>query len=145
MHWNTLQQGERLRLWKTLRNNLEGKELRDQVQLVASFFDNIQYSARIIDYFDPTYWPTPWEIIYNDNICKSSVSLLIYYTFSLLSTPVISELSVINDGSDIYLLPVINAQYVLNYEQGVVNNYSYISTIIAVIQQIDNKQIKKIA
>ncbi len=102
------------------------------------------FGARTLDYYTPGDWPTPWEILFHGTFCTSSISLLMYYTFELLHTDHRIELYLIDDGADMYLLPVIDDQFVLNYELGMVSNYSDIDTGFTVKQKFTTAQIKQI-
>ena len=145
MSWNNIPDDERLHLWKILRKDISVLPLAEQMSTVAKFFSNMPYGARSLDYYTPTEWPTPWEIIFHGSLCKSSISLLIFYTFSLLHTTHKIELHLIDDGADEYLIPVIDDQFVLNYQLGMVSNYSDVSIEFTDKQTFTEQQIKKIA
>lgn len=68
-----------------------------------------------------------------------------FYTFSLLHTNHRVELHLIDDGSDEYLLPVIDDHFVLNYQLGMVSNYSDVCIEFTHKQTFTEQQIKKIA
>ena len=112
--------------------------------MVAQFFSSIPFGSRSMDYFSPENWPTPWEIIYHSSLCRSSISLLIYYTFSLLNTEDKIALHLINDGVDEYLVTVINDQFVLNYELGKVNSVANIKNEVKIIKIFSVNDIKEI-
>lgn len=145
MSWNNTPDDERLRLWKDLRKSLPSLQLDEQLISIAKFFSSLPFGSRTIDYYTPAEWPTPWEIIFHGRLCKSSISLLIFYTISMLHTDIIIELHLIDDGNDEYLLPIINNQFVLNYELGMVSNYSEVSSGFTEKQTFTEQQIKKIA
>jgi hypothetical protein len=145
MSWNNIPDDERLHLWKILRKDISVLQLAEQMSTVAKFFSNMPYGARSLDYYTPAEWPTPWEIIFHGSLCKSSISLLIFYTFSLLHTTHKIELHLIDDGADEYLVPVIDDQFVLNYQLGMVSNYSDVSIEFTDKQTFTEQQIKKIA
>jgi hypothetical protein len=54
------------------------------------------------------------------------------------------ELWLVKDNDGDYLLPVINDQFVLNYELGVVSKHSLISDYFIVMQKFSKQQIKTI-
>lgn len=145
MSWNNIPDAERLRLWKSLREDIVSLPLDQKLASVSKFFANMPYGTRSIDYYSSESWPTPWEIIFHGNLCRSSISLLIFYTFSLSHSIDKIELQLIDDGADEYLLPVINDQFVLNYELGMVSNYSNVESEFSVKQTFTEQQIKKIA
>lgn len=102
------------------------------------------FGSRTLDYYSPEDWPTPWEILFHGSFCTSSISLLMFYTLTLLNTPPTVELYLVEDDDGIYLLPIINNQFVLNYELGTVNNYSEIQDEFKVLQKYNKEQIKNI-
>ncbi len=144
MSWNNIPNNERLHLWKNLRQDISTLSIEDQLSTVAKFFAEMPFGARTLDYYTPGDWPTPWEILFHGTFCTSSISLLMYYTFELLHTDHRIELYLIDDGADMYLLPVIDDQFVLNYELGMVSNYSDIDTGFTVKQKFTTAQIKQI-
>jgi len=145
MSWNNIPNDERLRLWKTLRTDISGLTLDEQMNTVAKFFASMPYTTRTLDYYTPSGWPTPWEILFRSDLCKSAISLLIFYTFSLISSDHKIELHLIDDATDMYLVPVIDDQFILNYELGVVSNYLDVSTEYKITKTFTKEQIKQIA
>ena len=145
MNWNNIPDDERLRLWKNLRNDISKMQLQDQLSNVAKFFSTIPFGSRSLDYYSPSTWESPWEIIYHNNFCKSAISLLIFYTIQLLHQDIIVELILVDDGEDEYLLPIINATFVLNYELGQVNTSQDIIHELRIIATYTEKDIKTIS
>lgn len=145
MIWNTIHEGERLRLWKNLRNDLKSLSFEQQVAEVAKFCSTIPVSSRTLDYYDPENWPTPWEILFYGSFCKSSVSLLMYYTLMISDNSEHNiELWLVKDNNGDYLLPVINDHFVLNYEKGMVSKHPEICDYFIVMQKFSKNQIKPI-
>lgn len=144
MSWNNIPDNERISLWKKLRSDIASLDFSEQLTIVAKFFATLPYGTRTIDYYSPTDWPTPWEIIFHGTLCKSSISLLIFYTFSLLQSNHSLELFLINDGEDEYLIPVVDNQFVLNYQLGVVSSYQEVKEEFTVKQKFTEQQVKKI-
>jgi hypothetical protein len=143
--WNGISADERLRLWKKFRDDIKDHDLNQQLQQIAIFFSTTPYGSRTLDYYNPINWPTPWEILYRGSFCISSISLLIFYTLTLLSTIKTLELFVIEDErEDIYLLPVIDNNIVLNYYLGEVNRYTEIEHRIKVLKKYSQFEIKSI-
>ena len=142
--WNNTPNDKRLYLWKALRADIGDSLLTDQINSIVKFFAKVPYGARTLDYYTPTSWPTPWEILYNGTFCKSSISLLMFYTFVLLNTSNKIELHMIDDSDDIYLVPIINNKYVLNYELGSVSEYKCLSKQFIDKQIFTELHIKKI-
>lgn len=144
MIWNGVSNEERLHLWKNLRDELKGENIDIQLEKIAKFYATVPYGARTLDYYDPSNWPTPWEILFHGSFCTSSISLLIYYTFQLVSSDHKIDLYLVDDNGDVYLLPVINDQYVLNYELGSISKLLDIKDDVKVLQVFSKNQIKTI-
>lgn len=145
MSWNNIPNEERLRLWKNLRESISAQALPEQLDAIAKFFADMPYESRTIDYYSPASWPTPWEILFYGSFCKSSISLLMFHTLSLLHNGAQIELSLINDGDDLYLIPVIDYQFVLNYIPGTVNNLQDINADLQIIKTFAMNEIKQIS
>lgn len=142
--WNIIPNDQRLRLWKNLRNNIEQLTLEEKLKEIAAFCFDMPIGARSLDYYNTSNWPTPWEILFHGLFCLSSISLLMYYTIELLSDNINIELLLVDDNDNLYLLPLINNQYVLNYELGVVSNFPEVKNVLKILKRYSSEQIKKI-
>jgi hypothetical protein len=145
MHWNSIPNDERLRLWKKLRADISDLSLQQQLSEIAKFCSKMPIGARTIDYYSPDTWPSPWDILFHGSFCPSSVSLLIFYTMTLINNQILAELYMVEDDTGIFLLPVFDNQYVLNFELGAVNNYLEIQNNFKVLQKYTKNQIKTIS
>jgi hypothetical protein len=144
MSWNTLSNEERLHLWRQLRSGIKYLQSKDQLDRIVEFYSTMPMGRRTLDYYSPADWPTPWEILFHGEFCKSSVSLMIFYTLVLLNKEQNIELWVVKDNNGDYLLPVIDSQIILNYEAGEVSKYSDICDYFIVMQKFSKEQIKTI-
>ena len=143
MYWTTTPDEERLRLWKDLRHDIREESLEEKLKVVAKFISTMPFGARSLDYYDPASWPTPWEILFHGSFCLSSISLLSFYTLALVTDESVKiELELIDDLGDVYLIPVIEDQFVLNYETGLVSSYPEISKEIKVLKRYTRNDIK---
>lgn len=96
--------------------------MKSQLDEVAKYAQNIPIRSRMIDYYTPEDWPSPWEILSERLFCHSGTSLLICYTIKLINSDCNLTIELIDDGEDIYLVPVVDNKHVLNYQLGVVSN-----------------------
>ena len=119
--------------------------LEDQLKAIATFCADMPFGPRSIDYYTPSEWPTPWEILYHGSMCTSSISLLMYYTLVMVNAELDVELYLVEDADGQYLLPVVNDQFVLNYELGKVSMCSDINNLYTVLQVFPKSRIKTIA
>ena len=144
MIWNTIPNEERLHLWKKLRDDIKDLVLKEQLNEIAKFCSQMPFGARTIDYYSPMDWPTPWEILFHGSFCTSSISVLMYHTLLLLNTNSEIELLLVEDDDGVYLLPIIDSTFILNYELGSVNEFSEVKDSFKVLQKYTKEQIKKI-
>jgi hypothetical protein len=144
MIWNVIPDEEKLHLWKKLRDDLKDLTLDRQLQEVAKFCSTIPFGSRTIDYYCAEEWPTPWEILFYSSFCTSSISLLIFYTLTLIPINATVELQLVEDDGGIYLLPIINNQFVLNYELGAVNKLFEIQDNFTVLKNYQQEHIRTI-
>lgn len=144
MIWNTVPNEDLLRMWKQLRTNLNTKDIEDRLIDIAAFTASMPFGARTIDYYTSENWPTPWEILFHRSFCTSSISVLIYYTLTMVDNTDVS-LYLVDDKSDIYLIPVIAGQFVLNFYPGSVCKLSEIEDKIEILRVFDKSEIKPVA
>lgn len=140
--WNTIKNEECLSLWKDLRNEIKSLPLNDKLENIAKFTSSMPFGHRTVDYYSPWDWPTPWDILYYGTFCTSSISILIYYTLTLTDSSQI-ELYLVED-EDVYLLPVINNTFVLNYELGKVISLDDIRDDIKIIKIYTSNDITEV-
>lgn len=68
-------------------------------------------------------WPTPWELLSDNNYCLYARALGMAYTLLLLGIENIDFVDAIDDNSEnVCLVLVDNAKYILNYHPNMVVN-----------------------
>lgn len=135
---------ERTSVWREFRTGLNGLTTDEQILAVAKFFSTAPFGARTLDFYTPATWPTPWEILYHSTYCRNSISLLIYYSLKLIPRFDRNvDLWLIDDGEDRFIVPVLDGQYILNYELGAISTLPDIAHDLTVIEQFDPAQIKQ--
>ena len=72
---------ERLRLWRELRESIETCD--DPLAKVVEFWNTAPIFAISLDPYNPDTWPTPWEMIQENQYCDFKKILAIYYTLQL--------------------------------------------------------------
>lgn len=142
--WHSLTNEEKLFIWRNLRNNIENKDIEFQLEQIAEFFFSVPFGSRSIDYYSPRNWPTPWEILFYGEFCKSSISLLIFYTLTLVNKDAKIVLLLIDDKDDVYLLPFIDNKFVLNFELGQISSYSEVQKDFRIIKVYSKDEIRVI-
>lgn len=71
----------RFRSWYALRQNVE--QSSDPFNLVSKFFSRLPRVKRYTDPYDRSTWPTPWELIQENEYCEFNIILGICYTLQL--------------------------------------------------------------
>ena len=122
--WNNSSAEERIEKWRDFRESLVGLPEDELLNNVAQFFAGVPLGARCIDYYTPESWPTPWELLYHQLYCASSISLLIYHTLCIALGRDRVQIVLADTGTDLLLLPIVDKKYIFNYELGKVNNTS---------------------
>lgn len=115
---------ERLAVWRKMRHQLIGATIEDTVHTFAS----IKPKTRCIDYYAPESWPTVFEIVQDDLLCQSGLTLVIAATLHYLEII----------KTDKIVLPVISN--CITGTEGLVLELdkSYINFIPGQIQLIDD-------
>jgi hypothetical protein len=117
MNWNVMCEDDRIHLWRMLRKSMKSLPTDKKIQKVVEFAATIPYTARTIDYYSPSTWPAPWEILHNALFCANGISILLYHTLKLSEIQDI-ELLLVNYAGDIFLLPCVDGIHVLNFSIG---------------------------
>ena len=145
MSWNNISDGERLRLWKNLRDNIKSLPLDEQLTEIVSFCDTMPRGSRTLDYYSPDDWPSPWEILFHGSFCISSVSLLMFYTLTLFPNEKKLDLILVEDASaGIHLLLVVNDQFVLNYHYNTISKLDEIGPEFIILKQYKQSEVKPV-
>ena len=115
----------RLKSWFDLRNKLLRVPISIQVQEVDKFWQRVPITNH---YLHPDFikdWPTPWQLISDNNYCYYARALGMIYSLLLLGTNAIELVQAVDDNSnEVVLVLVDDAKYVMNYwPDTVVNNH----------------------
>lgn len=129
--WNNLTEKERIFRWGEFRDSLKPLSENDRLIKLAQFFQSVPIASRQIDYYTSESWPTPWEILHYGQCCPSSISLLMAYTLHLIGEEDFKIL-LVDDSTDLYLVPLVNDTHILNYILGEVSRFKTIENEIEV-------------
>ena len=121
----------RLRFWTDLRQNLETADLETICVEVDRFWQQVPLSAHYLHPDDVEEWPTPWELINDNNFCLYARALGILYTLMLLGIKNVDLVEALDDNKvEVVLVLIDDAKYVMNYwPNSVVNTKSEVFTI----------------
>ena len=115
----------RLKSWVDLRNKISSLSDLEQVVEIDKFWQRVPLENH---YLHPDFikdWPTPWQLISDNNYCYYARALGIIYSLLLLGKKSIELVEAKDDNSnEVVLVLVDDAKYVLNYwPETVVNNH----------------------
>lgn len=139
--WNCSTPLSRISMWKDFREEITGADDEELLNKTAQYFAAVPVGTRCIDYYTPSSWPTPWEILYEKLFCTNSISLLIYDTLSLTLGEGRVEIILIEDDKDRFLVPLVDKKYILNYVLGEISTTEDFPQI-QVIESFRNDEIR---
>ena len=123
---------ERIRNWREFRQSF-GTDETDEEQLLktAKYWQSFPISKYYLDIDDPKNWPTPWEILYEGDYCQSTLAYMMEQTLLLADerwTTDRLKLYLIDDKvkSDIFIILVADAKYVINYSHFDIINFDFV-------------------
>jgi hypothetical protein len=113
----------RLHAWHQLRNSIHQVDTKTICIEVDKFWQQCPLVNHYLHPADVVDWPTPWELINDNNYCMYARGLGMVYTLMLLGIENIDFVDAIDDNNEnVCLVLVDNAKYVLNYHPNQVVN-----------------------
>lgn len=106
---------ERLRSWYNLKENLLDKNLSTIVVEVDRFWQKCPLLNHYLHPDDIKDWPTPWQLLADNNYCTYARGLGMVYTLLQLGINDIDFIEVLDDNDECFVLVVVNNIYILNY------------------------------
>lgn len=106
----------RLRAWHSLKESLENADTQTVCVEVDKFWQKCPILNHYLHPADVVEWPTPWQLINDNDYCLYARGLGMVYTLMLLGIENIDFVDAIDDNNEnVCLVLVDNAKYVLNY------------------------------
>lgn len=130
---------DRIRVWRDLRMDLAKCDDLIALESVASWWAQAPLITYSIDVDKPSDWPTPWDLLLENQYCRTAVAYMMAATLRLTDkdrwTDDRIRLVYIKDqeASDEMMAVLIDNEYLLNYSVGEVFDYNLIkdrSTIL---------------
>lgn len=121
-HWNSSTPEQRIDDWAKFREELSSLDFQQQLVRVAEYFSDVPLGSRVIDYYTPSSWPSPWEILHHGLYCRSTTGILMYDTLKIVNRDAPIDICRIDDQGDIYLAPATNYGVILNLLLGEISN-----------------------
>jgi hypothetical protein len=106
----------RLRSWYDLRADIEGTLIQNKVVEIDNWWQKAPLVNHHLHILDVPSWPSPWELLVENNYCTVARALGMCYTLLLVDVDDIEMVEATDRmGEDLVLVLVDNAKYVLNY------------------------------
>jgi len=121
---------ERLRYWQNFRQELDSKSLDQAVKDVEHLWSYAPFVTNYLNTDQIKFWPTTWELLYENYYCGLAKALGIVYTLYLTNHRPELEIHIYNDATtkeQYNLVFVEQGKYVLNYLHDQVVNNKHIS------------------
>ena len=138
MFHKNLTGSERLSIWRNVRQKTHNNILE-----VLEDFATIVPLPRYLDYYTPSSWPNPFEIVNEGYLCQSGVTLVLLSTLinkgfiskDTIQLPVISNNITGTSGLVIY-----DRDFVYNFTPGEIVSWEYVkenSTVFQIHNQFE--------
>ena len=138
MFLKNLSGSERLSIWRNVRQKTHNNILE-----VLEDFSKIEPLPRYLDYYTPSSWPNPFEIVNEGYLCQSGVTLVLLSTLinkgfiskDTIQLPVISNNITGTSGLVIY-----DRDFVYNFTPGEIVSWEYVkenSTVFQIHNQFE--------
>ena len=138
MFLKNLSGSERLSIWRNVRQKTHNNILE-----VLEDFSKIEPLSRYLDYYTPSSWPNPFEIVNEGYLCQSGVTLVLLSTLinkgfiskDTIQLPVISNNITGTSGLVIY-----DRDFVYNFTPGEIVSWEYVkenSTVFQIHNQFE--------
>lgn len=127
--WNLSTPEQRIDSWAEFREDIKELGFDDQIKEVAKYFSDVPIGSRVIDYYTPSSWPNPWEILHHGIYCRSTTGILMYDTLKIVNSDAPIDMCLIDDQGDVYLAPVTHYGVILNLVLGEISNLSIHSDV----------------
>jgi hypothetical protein len=138
-----LRRDEQLTAWKALREEIKSLDDTAALQRVADYWAMAPIMKLAYDPESCSEWPSPWEMIHNNNWCPYSVAIGMEFTLRLAGwEPSRMTLHLIRDYdiSEQMMVLKIDESLVLNYIVGQVKEYPNTNHDVLVTFKNDGKR-----
>jgi hypothetical protein len=106
----------RLRAWHKLKENLKELPIEQVAVEVDAFWQKCPIKTYYLHPDDIDIWPSPWELLKDNNYCYYARALGMIYTLLFLGIQDIDFVEALDDNNtDVVLVLVDNAKYTLNW------------------------------
>lgn len=137
--WNSaLNYKARLSYWKELRNHI-----KTDISYLGEV-SKIPYGLyhREVDYYTPSSWPTPWDILELKVLCRSCVGILVYHTIRIAFPDSNPEILLIDNSEEEWLV-VKYDNLIYNFLPGKACSLDTLTNIATIKMVFDGSEIKQ--
>lgn len=109
---------ERMMEWKKFRETLKEFTEIEQLEKVAVWFGQWPTERYLLEWDNPDEWPTPWEILYEGDMCQTTIAYLMSQTLILSGWDTNRlQLSYIDNKKEQLqvMVLIVDNKHVLNY------------------------------
>lgn len=110
---------ERMRNWRDFRKSIQDLNETSQLNETIKWWSSAPFILQpVISWDDPNKWPTPWELLYEGDFCRSSISYLIEQTLVCLGWNIDRFQFWIFKNIDLeemHIVLVLDRKYLINY------------------------------
>ena len=119
MNFWLLDPSSRLKNFREFRIHLQSLgNVEDKLNCIVEKWKYMPISARVIDPYSPDQWPTPWEIIHENQYDENAIAIISFHLLKILE--ISSELLLVEheEKTFIKLIILVDDTYLLNYSYG---------------------------
>jgi len=121
--------------WVQVREQANGLPLEESLHTIHDWWQQlpiVNHNLHIADYKD---WPSPWDLLADNNHCEVAKALQMCYTLLIIDRPEINSMNLICDDNYTYIqILTHDKEYVLNDQPG---NITADLTEVRVLHTID--------
>ena len=118
---------QKLKIWRKFRKELININDEEVLQSVVDWWKSAPINSRVIDPYDNTDWPNPWDLLYTGDYDENVIALGMAYTLELIEWPCEVKLIQDRNKSEVKLIILVDDEYILNYTYGIINKLADIS------------------
>lgn len=142
----TLRSDDRLKEWKLFRKEISDLPFDEAVIKTVNLWSYAPFVAHYLDHSEPKDWPTPWELISDNNYDDLAKALGMLYTLFLSAhgkNHTFKLLKVTAGSLENYnIVSIDDEKYVLNYLFNEVISKKQISEDIEIVQSYSDLDLK---
>ncbi len=143
----TLRSDDRLKEWKAFRKMIGDLPFDEAVAKTVHLWSYAPFINHYLDHSEPKDWPTPWELLSDNNYDDVAKALGMLYTLHLSKHGASHKFKLLkvkaSSGLENYnLVSIDDEKYILNYTFDEVISKTQIDTEVEVIQSYSDSDLQ---